>query len=523
VVSNEAGVVSSDAALLTVYGGAVPDDYLFTTLAGEAEQHGTDDGSGSAARFNQPMGIEVDSAGNLYVADTVNHTVRKITAAGQVTTLAGTPGVIWTAEAPQAESLLYSPNDVAVDAAGNVFVADTDTHSIRKITPAGTISYFAGQAGTSGTNDGLGLAARFNRPTGLAVDSEGNLFVADSDNFTLRKITPGGSVSTIAGRPGETGYQDGGTNEALFNWPFGIAVDQAGSLYVTEYYAYTVRKVHPSGSVWTLAGEPGRPGVEDGPGNEARFIAPAGVAVDGDGNAYVTEYGLHTLRKITPDGVVLTVAGLSEQRGTNDGLASAVRFNGPSGVTVGPAGTLYVADTDNATIRKGIKTPAPEPPLITGQPKSRSASVGSTVTLTVEVSGTDPLHYSWRKGGNPLLNATNAVLTLTNVQTSDAGLYSVVVTNALGSATSTAAALTITPSPVALRIVTMEGQLYVTNQTIHLQIAGAVASQPLVIEASSDLKTWEAVYTNAAPGEPVEIMHALPGNQPGRFFRARQP
>ena len=176
---------------------------VVTTFAGTAGQSGSADGTGAAARFTNPEGTAVDGAGNVYVADTFNDTIRKITPAGVVTTLAGTAGQGGSADGTGAAARFAFPTGVAVDGAGNVYVADTDNDTIRKITPAGVVTTLAGTAGQSGSADGTGAAARFNSPFGLAVDGAGNIYVADEDNDAIREITPAGVVSTLAGTAGQ--------------------------------------------------------------------------------------------------------------------------------------------------------------------------------------------------------------------------------------------------------------------------------------------------------------------------------
>src|SRR4051812_20684041 len=209
------------------------DPYSFSTLAGSAG-YGSSDGTGSAARFNNPFGVAIDSAGNSYVADTSNHTIRKITAAGVVTTLAGLAGTSGSADGTGSAARFFLPKGVAVDSTGNVYVADTNNHTIRKITPAGVVSTLAGFAHSPGSNDGTGSDAAFFNPSGVSVDSVGNVYVADTGANTIRKITPAGVVTTIAGQPGAFGSNDGTGPNAHFLFPTGVTVDSGGNLYVAD-------------------------------------------------------------------------------------------------------------------------------------------------------------------------------------------------------------------------------------------------------------------------------------------------
>jgi sugar lactone lactonase YvrE len=323
---------------------------VVTTLAGQAGSSGSADGFGEGARFNHPVGITVDSAGNLYVADTFNHTIRKVTAVGTVTTLAGLAGSSGSADGIGSSARFYFPYGVTVDSAGNLYVADSNNYTIRKITPATAVTTLAGLAGSFGSVDGTGSAARFHSPDGVAVDSAGNVYVADSANSTIRKITPAAVVTTLAGLA-SPGNEDGTGSAARFYFPIGVAVDSAGNLYVADTFNHTIRKITPVGVVTTLAGLAGSSGSADGTGSTARFASPYGVAVDSAGNVYVADTGNFTIRKITPAGVVTTLAGLAGSSGSVDGTGSAARFKLPCSVAVDSVGNVYVADTTNHTIR----------------------------------------------------------------------------------------------------------------------------------------------------------------------------
>lgn len=326
--------------------------YAFTTFAGTAGSFGTNNGTGNAARFDSPFAVAADGAGNIYVADTANNTIRKITPAGVVTTLAGKAGTSGNANGTGSAARFYSPSGVAVDTAGNVFVADTVNDTIRKVTPAGMVTTLAGKAGLSGTNNGTGGAARFNTPFGVAVDRSGNVYVADTYNQMIRKVTAAGVVTTLVG-----------TSALLFS-PSGVAVDDATNLYVADYGNHVIRKVTPAGVVTTLAGLAGASGSADGTGTAARFYYPSSVAVDSAANVYVADTYNYTIRKVTPAGRVTTLAGMAGRSGTNNGMGNVTRFFLPSGVAVDGSGNVYVADTYNYTIRKGY----PALTILTSEP-----------------------------------------------------------------------------------------------------------------------------------------------------------
>jgi hypothetical protein len=333
-------------------------DTTFTTLAGTAGGEGSADGTGSAALFKYPNGVAVDATGNVYIADEGNHTIRKITSGGVVTTLAGTAGSSGSTDGTGSAARFASPAGVAADVEGNVYVADRANHAIRKITSGGVVTTLAGStAGSTGSSDGAGTSAQFWSPRSVAVDDRGTLYVADTANHTIRMITSGGEVSTLAGTAGSLGSTDGTGSAARFNQPRGVAVDAVGNVYVADWVNHTIRKINPDGVVTTLAGTAGSSGSTDGTGSAARFNRPLGVAVDAAGNVYVTDGSNHTIRKITSGGVVTTLGGTAGSTGSTDGIGSAAQFDSPAGVAVDAAGNLYVADQSNHTIRKSSLQP----------------------------------------------------------------------------------------------------------------------------------------------------------------------
>lgn len=322
------------------------------TFAGTAGQTGTTDATGPAARFNAPFGVAIDASNNVFVADQSNHTIRKITPAGVVSTFAGIPGSPGATDGAAASAQFSSPAGVALDIKGNLYVADQGNQTIRKIA-AGVVSTIAGAAGQIGSIDGPGTTARFNTPSGLVVAANGTIFIADQNNEVIRAINNmDGSVSTLAGAAFAIGSADGAGTAARFDFPLGIAADRDGNTYVADNENATIRKVTPAGDTTTIAGTPGAEGSADGVGEAARFRGPTGVAVDANHNVYVADNENHTIRKIAPDGTVSTFAGAAGKSGTADGPGATARFCGPSGVAVDGAGNVFVTDQGNHTIRK---------------------------------------------------------------------------------------------------------------------------------------------------------------------------
>jgi DNA-binding beta-propeller fold protein YncE len=460
---------------------ALAPDGQVTTFAGAAGQRGVADGAGAAARFDRPQGVAVGTDGTVYVADTNNQTIRRISAKdGTVTTLAGAAGLWGFQDGPGTSASFGAPWAVAVDAAQNLYVADTFNHAIRKIT-AGMVTTVAGEHGEDGCLDGDVATARFNypmgvlclddgtllvcdsgngrirtlrgrevgtyggvdslkSPEGMAMDPAGHLYVADTSHHAIRRFDPGRAMTPWAGGPlegrrafgeaskivvdpitgegfvadgergqlrrlsvegrlrilelqgasalkgvgglaldgqgtlfaanhstgailkitasgavttlaGPEGGMDCGEPGSIVR-PLDLALDSGGNLYVTDADDDTVKKVTPEGTVTCLAGTPGTPGHRDGRGEEAKFVMPSGIVVTTGDQIIVVDQGSHTIRKISPTGFVTTLAGKPGEPGGVDGVGDAARFNHPQGVAADAYGNLFVADSGNGAVRK---------------------------------------------------------------------------------------------------------------------------------------------------------------------------
>jgi sugar lactone lactonase YvrE len=422
-----------------------------TTLAGTRFQSGSEDGTGPTASFGRLESMVADAEGNLFVADSSNHVIRRITRDGTVTTYAGSPGDGATTNGPLASARFNGPQGITLDTSGNLFVSESGGHVIRRISASGSVTTVAGSAGLSGSVNGTGDVARFNLPSGLAVSAGGTLFVADEANHAIRRVTASGSVSIFAGALKVSGSTNGLGGAARFNNPTDLVATSNGTLFVADSGNHVIRRITSSGSVSTFAGSPGQTGLVDGLGSVARFKSPSGLALDSSGNLYVADSGNHVIRRISPTGLVSLYAGMRESDasggdpGADDGdVLRKARFEDPVDVAVDSKGVVYVSDAANRIIRKidwdqsqtgkspvynvlnakasdagdydvvvsnagGVATSVkstlfvvdPKPSIVV-QPVGGTADVGGDFTFRVTATGAPVLKYRWRKNGMEL-------------------------------------------------------------------------------------------------------------------------
>ena len=398
-----------------------------STLAGSGTG-GLFNGTGTTAQFNNPTGIAIDGTGNIYIADTNNNCIRKITPSGSVSTLLSG----------------YSlPGGVAIDASGSVYISVSGSNRILKVTQIGnpTITlYFAG-SGVAGFAEGNSTQALLNNPLGICLDSFGSLFIADSNNHRIRKTNSGSMwCGTLAGFA--QGFADGDTTTAQFNTPGGVAVDATGNVYVADKLNHRIRLITPNGIVTTIAGS-GVAGFADGNGSAAQFNNPSGIAVDASGNVYVADKGNNRIRKISPNGIVTTIAG-SGVAGYSDGFGINSKFNSPTSVIIDGSDNLFVTDSNNNRIRKISQLTAQI--SYSNSPFCKSISVGQAVSVTgtgLYTGGT----FSSTVGLS--INTTTGAIT---PSTSTAGTYTVNYTSSASGGCSTVLSttqVTITALPTA--------------------------------------------------------------------------
>jgi len=402
-------------------GGAIPATIYgqTTTFAGTGAV-GSSNSTALNSSFNSPTRLAPDLAGNVFIADRNNNLIRKVSTTGVVTTFASGD--------------FNQPNGVAVDFSGNVFVADAASNSVKKVTPAGVVTTLAG--GTQGNANGTGTAASFYYPYSITIDILGNLYVGDNANHLVRKVTPTGVVTTVAGT-GFAGFANGTGTSASFNGPDGISIDAAGNLYLADSNNNRIRKITPAGVVTTIAGN-GAQATVNGPAASASFNIPAGAVIDAVGNIYVADLGGNTIRKIDPLGIVSTIAG-NGTAGFTNGIGLSATFNRPNDVQIDPTGYVYVTDYGNNVIRKicttGYYIDKPLPPgltfdqttgIISGTPTAASPATtytitaynlsgSSTTTVNITVIGGPPPNISYQTPQNYKVGTTISPLAPVNI------------------------------------------------------------------------------------------------------------
>ncbi len=494
---NGSGTTPSSTATLTLVIGTT-----ISTFAGQAGAAGSTDATSTSARFNGQSGIAVDVSGNVYVADTSNHVIRKITSAGVVTTLAGLAGANGSADGTGSAARFNAPSGVAVSSVGTVYVADTYNHIIRVISPEGVVTTLAGLAGSTGSTDATGSSARFLYPYGIALAANGTAYVTDTFNHTIRQVQAGGAVTTFAGTAGARGSANAAGAAARFAFPFAIALDSTGNLYVADSFNHTIRKIDGAGNATTLAGTVGTVGSVDGTGTAALFNQSSGLAVDSAGNVYVADTYNHTIRRVTSLGIVTTLAGVAGTAGSVDGVGAAARFNQPFGIAVDATNNIFISDTRNHTIRRSGNVTAP---TITTQPQAAVVVAGANATFTVATTGAPtPSLFTWMRqpAGSTGFTAvtadttysgvTGATLTVTGVTSAMSGdQFQVVVSNLISpNATSVAATLTVGTAPVFTSAASASFQ--VTNAG---SFTLAATGTPAPTFSATGLPSWATLNT----------------------------
>jgi sugar lactone lactonase YvrE len=518
---------------------------IITTVAGNGSGgYSGDGGAATNASLYYPEGAAFDAAGNLFVADFFNNRIRKITTNGIITTVAGNGSPGYSGDGVPATNATVRPAGVALDANGNLFIADWNNNRIRKVDTNGIITTIAGNGSPGYSGDGgPATSASLAYVEGVTVDSAGNLFIADTVNNRIRRVDTNGIITTVAGKGpavyGSYSGDGGAATNAGLDTPYSTAVDVSGNLFIADFYNNCIRKLDTNGIITTVAGNGdwGYSG-DGGPATNATLDEPYGVAVDSSGNLFISDSSNDRIRKMDTNGVITTVAGKDTWGYSGDGgPATNATLNLPSGMALDSIGNLFIADLGNERIRKvalyasyptltlnnvsldnigsySVIITGPSgsvtssvvtltvlsPPIIMSQPRSIITSNGVTVSFNVSVVGTAPLSIQWQingldlTDGSKLSGSTTTNLLLNNITTNDAGGYTVIITNAWGSVTSTVANLAVmTPA-------------WPSNQTVML---GSVATFSVTVAGNGPYTyQWQLNGTNLLTG----IITTVAGN-----------
>lgn len=390
-----------------------------STIAGTLAAIGNKNSTAVTSTFNNPHGVEVDRQGNVYIADRFNNVIRKLEkSSGNVVTLAGS-GAAGSDDGQGTNASFREPWGITVDSLGNVFVADTKNNKIRKITPSGLVSTVAG-TGRFGITDAVNpLVASFGNPTGIAVDKKGNLYVGDHLTHLIRKISVSGAVTTLAGDrnyPNNAGLVDGIGQAAKFNRPYGIEVDKNGNVYVADEWNHAIRKVSPFGVVTTLGGN-GTKGLKNDVGAAATFNFPWDVAIDSTGSVYVADGYNYVIRKIDLNNTVSTFAGTALVSGAADGQALSATFNGATSISMDFANKfIVVGDAYNQLIRQiNFQQPVPNPKIsFSAFPTKDSISICETQQTTLNIAGASD-SYDIFLNGTKIMSTFDKTFTISNL------------------------------------------------------------------------------------------------------------
>jgi sugar lactone lactonase YvrE len=546
---------------------------IITTVAGTNSGGNSGDGGPAIhANLSQPWAVAWDGLGNLFLADSANNRVRKVDTNGIITTVAGNGTPIFAGDVgPATNACLNYPIGLALDAADNLYIADLGNHRMRKVASNGVITTVAGNGSAAYSGDG-GAATNAGLPDGggLASDVLGNLYIADPSCCRIRKVGTNGIISTVAGNGSAAFTGDGGlaVNAGLVA-PSAVALDASGDLFIADALSQRIREVDANGVISTVAGN-GMSGYsgDGGAATRASLEYPYGLSFDASGNLYIADMHNNRIRKVNANGIITTVAGngfdapFAGMFSGDGGAATNASLYYPGGVAVNSSGNLYIADTYNYRIREvnfagnpslaitnasgsnagsytvvvtspygsvtsAVATVTVEAaPVITVQPTNQFAPAGSSPTFSVTAAGSGTFEYLWYLGWTNLVQSgRSSSLTLPNVFTNNAGKYTVVVINTWGSVTSAVATLTVTIPNTPPQIVTGDGCCGFLDNQFGFNLSGAYG-QTIVVDGSTDLVNWTPLMTNTCVGDGGSAFYFWDPcctNFGSRFYRARVP
>lgn len=518
-----------------------------STIAGNANQSGTNDGAGSIALFSSPMGLYVDAATNLYISDSYNNTIREMTFSNGnwiVSTLAGQQNSHSLGQDGTNSTAFFAyPSGLTMDGAGNFFIADEGNDAIREMTHDGAnwiVTTVTGTVGSTGSADGTNSQGRFYEPYGLTTDPAGNLYVADLGNDTIRKLSPSGTnwiMTTIAGMPHGNAYANGLGSAARFYFPNGMASDAAGNLYVADSFNNLIRKLYVSGTNWVVTNLL----LSGGSVND-----PNGLAIDAATNIYVTDTGNNAIRKLTPSGTfwkVSTLAGSSGVLGNKDGLGNVAQFHYPTGIAFDLSTNIYIADTHNNSIRK--MTPIGTNWMVTtiggmGKPGFTDGfspsslfnspfgiAVDNATNIYVSDSGNNTIRKLTPWGTNWIvttLGGTPGIAGMTDGAGATARFFHPfdIISDATGNIV-VADGYNNTIRKGSSAIYFPDRTVSATSSLFSFKLAGPIG-RLLIVQASTDLHDWRAIATNSIDSNGVlNFVDPASGQFSNRFYRAITP
>jgi uncharacterized protein (TIGR03437 family) len=468
-----------------------PASYVMGPVAGSGVNGFSGDGGpATSAALNNPIGVTVDAAGNLYIADSANQRIRRVTASGIITTVAGNGTADFSGDGGPATSAAFNgPAGIVVDAAGNLYITDDYNNRVRRVTPDGIITTVAGN-GTRGYSGDHGAAtsAALNDPYGIAVDAAGNVYIADRGNYRIRCVTPwrgGGIITTVAGNGAHGFSGDGGpATSAAMNGPVGIAVDAAGNLYIADLDNNRIRRVTPSGIITTVAGN-GTAGFsgDGGSATSAALNGPVGIAVDTAGNLYIADRGNYRIRRVTPSGIITTVAGNGTRGFSGNGGPATSATIIPHFVAVDGVGNVVFSSSYNPSGGDQVRKLVPTQPVVSAWPAALTFNYrvgeGNPQGQTVLVSSAPILSFSIVPSGNWLTLSAHSGVTPANI--------------------------TVTVNPATMPVGVYSGTLTITllgaiNSPLLVPVS-LVVSDPRYLNASTSTIAFEYQMGGAMPAE----------------------